>query len=465
MLPEGARVLGSFTIEKYLGQGSFAHVYLASQDGTRRRAVIKVAHPRMLDHPNREALLRTFAVEFEAATAVVHPNVATLYLVGTLPNGLPAIAMEWVPGPTVESLLHRYGRFPDNVTLRMWLQLASALDAVHGQHIVHQDLSPRNIAVTRHPTTQHLVFKILDFGVSHLPTVNADHRGAGTPAYMAPEQFDRRPCLASDIYALGAMLWWGVTGRELREGLTTDQIARQAAAGSLTAPDPDPLLPVLPVELAMLLVDMLDLDPTRRPTAREISRTLPGLWRSARTRMASAGRAQPDELESPHSTISMELPAMARTNPLVAAARLDSRPATRSGAPLDSIPPARSDVPDTGNWSRPAEASPLDASVLALLPDGPRRDLIETFIGAMPTWLVALEAAAEDFNLDETHRLCRQIGRAADRVGAPRLSALVTGILHMDLPTFIEFRQTETTKVAAEYGEVFRAILEHLEEA
>ena len=201
--------LGRYQIVRLLGQGSFGSVYLARDGELHRDVAIKVPITRVLAMPGQlEALL----AEARLAAGLRHPAIVGVYDVGRDDDGSVFIVLEYVEGTTLADLLGR-GR----VDAVRWAGLiANIADAVHSAHsagLVHRDLKPANIMIDEQGNP-----RVSDFGLAISEHIQSDLAGevAGTPTYMAPEQvrgeahrLDRR----TDIWALGVMLYQGLTGR------------------------------------------------------------------------------------------------------------------------------------------------------------------------------------------------------------------------------------------------------------
>ena len=210
-------VLGSFSLSRPLGRGSFATAYLARQVGTERDAVVKIAHPTLLHGEHAEIVRERFAIEARASTRVQHPNLIIVYMTGEV-EGLPAIAMEYAPGVTLVRYLHKNAPLLEDEILEIFAPIASAITALHRHDIVHRDLSPNNIVLERsgdgrwHP-------KILDFGISQLDGISKHTAGPiGTPQFMAPELLRGDCGPAVDLFSLGQLLWWAITGEPMIPG-------------------------------------------------------------------------------------------------------------------------------------------------------------------------------------------------------------------------------------------------------
>lgn len=263
----GTTVLGCFRLESELGEGSFATAYLASQTGTDRLAVVKIAHPHLVLGKHSKIIRRRAELEMRAASRVHHPNLVTVYLAGETSEGLPAIAMEFVPGNSLESVLETKGQLPVPTLESLGVQIASALAAIHEAGIVHRDLTPANVMATT--TADGTNFKLLDFGVAKVVGSASDTQGAiGTPRYMAPEQAHNEPVPASDMFSIGAILWWATTGREFMEGRDSAFGVLSAIARLDEAPDPRSVAPNLAPAIAAAVRALLQPDPTMRPSAR-----------------------------------------------------------------------------------------------------------------------------------------------------------------------------------------------------
>jgi serine/threonine protein kinase len=254
-LPQlGQVVLGSFRLERRLGAGAFAVAYLAQQLGTDRRAVVKLPHPYLLEGPHGAEIRRRFAVEARAATRVSHPNVVTVYTVGETSDGIPAIAMEFVEGESLSTRLEAEAPLPLVQLGALGVQLGEALLALHEVGIVHRDLAPSNVMVCTH--SDELSVTLLDFGVAKLLEAPTKTLGPmGTPGYLAPEQLQGQVTPRTDVYSLGAILWWALTGRERPDDFSDGSLLRRL--GSPRGPNPLSVRPDAPPRLAEVVSNML----------------------------------------------------------------------------------------------------------------------------------------------------------------------------------------------------------------
>ena len=201
--------LGRYRVVRLLGRGNFGRVYLARDGDLNRDVAIKVPTAQSLARPGRlEALLN----EGRLAAGLKHPAIVRVFDIGRGDDGTVFIVLEYVDGTTLAELLGR-GRLEP---LRLAGLIAEAADAVHDAHragLVHRDLKPSNIILDRRGRP-----KVTDFGLALSEALQRDKAGevAGTPSYMAPEQVRgeaHRLDGRTDIWALGVILYQGLTGR------------------------------------------------------------------------------------------------------------------------------------------------------------------------------------------------------------------------------------------------------------
>ena len=214
-------LLGPYKIESALGRGGMGQVFRATDTRLGRAVAIKIANEKFSDRFERES---------RAIAALNHPNICTLHDVG--PDYL---VMELVEGETLAGRLQR-GKLSVAQTVRFGAQIAEALSAAHAKGIIHRDLKPANIMLTKSGV------KVLDFGLAKSsvdPALTPASVAIGTPAYMAPEQFEGKEADArTDIYALGLLLSEMATGKrsEKPEGLPP---ALDRLVARCLEPDPD----------------------------------------------------------------------------------------------------------------------------------------------------------------------------------------------------------------------------------
>ena len=299
-LPDAARLgtveLGCFRLKELLGRGSYGTVFLADQEGFNREAVVKIAHANLVESRDGDLVRSRFAAELQAATRVNHPNVVTLFTAGETSDGLPAIAMEYVPGAPLEDILdQRAGELPAVFVHDIFAQLGSAVAAFHRASVIHRDLSPGNVIVGDGEDGS-IVVKVLDFGVAKMGEDRGRSSVVGTPRYMAPEQVVGSSGPGSDVYALGAMLWWALSGQEFQsEVRTLEDVTEARLMGAKKPADIRNLAPDIPFEVAQLLQDLLAFEISHRPSATEFC----DRWAACRSAL---------EVDSPSAKRSVTIP-------------------------------------------------------------------------------------------------------------------------------------------------------------
>ncbi len=253
---------GRYAIEREIGAGGMANVYLASDIKHRRSVAIKVLKPELAATIGSDRFLR----EIEIAARLSHPHILPLFDSGAA-GDLLYYVMPFVPGESLRSKLVRQRQLQTDEALRLTREIASALGFAHQQGIVHRDIKPENILLADG------IALVADFGIARAlrssrengaattPALTVGGFALGTPAYMSPEQFtaddvDGR----SDLYSLGCVLFEMLAGEPPFSGPTIDALLRK----HLTA-DPRPvseLRPTVPVGVAR----------DRRPVAGQGSR-------------------------------------------------------------------------------------------------------------------------------------------------------------------------------------------------
>ncbi|HYY35431.1 MAG TPA: serine/threonine-protein kinase, partial [Candidatus Binatia bacterium] len=288
--------LGNYRIERRddgslweLGRGAMGVTYRAVDTSLQRPVALKLIDPERVKR-GAEARER-FMREARAAASLRHPNVATVYHFGIREeNGQCFCAMELVEGETLETRVRRTGPLDALTTIDIALQVSSALAAAEKQGLVHRDLKPANLMfVAAAPDTNDsspgkaekadTVVKVIDFGVAKALAEKPDAMGlthggfVGTPAFASPEQFTDAPVdVRSDIYSLGATLWYLLTGHRPFEGATIEQI--RASQHSQALPIEQLKAARVPSRLASLLVSMLAAEPAARPDVRALTSQL-----------------------------------------------------------------------------------------------------------------------------------------------------------------------------------------------
>ncbi|MCI0433337.1 MAG: protein kinase [Gemmatimonadetes bacterium] len=227
--PSAGSRIGPYVIERVLGRGGMAVVYLARDPRLEREVALKLLTPAL--GASSDARQRLIA-EARAASALDHPNIATIYDIGETDEGQVFFAMARYPGETVRDRLAR-GPLPLEDAVRLGRQIASGLAAAHARGIIHRDVKPANVMVTPDGTA-----KILDFGIAKATGQDLTRAGAtlGTVAYMSPEQTHGDPVDArADVWALGVVLYEMLCGRRPFEG-DSDSVVIHAIRNDAAVP-------------------------------------------------------------------------------------------------------------------------------------------------------------------------------------------------------------------------------------
>ena len=237
--------------------------------------------------------------EARAAAALRHPNVAAIYQFGTVPEADRCYyAMELVEGETLEARVRREGPLKVAQVLEIGVQVTRALIAAANQGLIHRDLKPGNIMLTRGDAdTGELEVKVIDFGLAKAIAECWGEmdltRGqfVGTPNFASPEQFESGPVdVRSDIYSLGATLWFALTGKPPFAGCKIEEI--HVAQKSDALPIEQLKAAHVPPSLKSLLQSMLAFEPAARPGIQDLATQLRRCSALAEIEMASDVKEQ-----------------------------------------------------------------------------------------------------------------------------------------------------------------------------
>ncbi|MBZ0238341.1 MAG: serine/threonine protein kinase [Deltaproteobacteria bacterium] len=260
-------VIGTYQLDRVLGEGGMGVVYLAEHTLLHRRVAIKLLSSRARRAvPNA---VQRFVDEAQATSAIEDPGIVQIFDFGYHTDGRAYIVMEYLEGERLDHRVLRLRRLSIAQVLRLGRQLASSLQAAHCRGVLHRDLKPDNILVVPDPAVSGgLRAKLLDFGICKLMNrdVHTTHDGVivGTPTYMSPEQCRGRDDLdaRSDVYSLACVLYFMLTGQPVFLYRSTGELLsahlkekpRRASA----------LNPNVPRALDLLLERCLAKEPDRR---------------------------------------------------------------------------------------------------------------------------------------------------------------------------------------------------------
>ena len=284
--PSAPEQLGAYTIEHHadgsaweLGHGAMGVTYRAIDKVLDRPVALKIINTN-LGSRSAEARER-FVREARAAAALRHPNVAAVYQFGIREEtGQFFYAMELVEGETLEERVRRLGPLDILTTIDVALQVTAALEAAEERRLVDRDLKPGNLMLVGSGDNGAATVKVIDFGVAKAIAEKTNamaltHGGfVGTPTFASPEQFTNAPIdVRSDIYSLGATLWFLLTGHMLFSGRTVEEI--REARRSKPLPIEQLKAARVPSRFVSLLMSMLAIEPAARPAgARELAAKL-----------------------------------------------------------------------------------------------------------------------------------------------------------------------------------------------
>jgi eukaryotic-like serine/threonine-protein kinase len=258
--------LGGYIIRSELGRGGMATVYLAEETLSRRLVALKLLHHELT---RSEDARRRFISEMQILTALEHPNIVRCYHCNDT-DGRLMMALEYVRGGTVRTLLDAGVRVSVAEACRIALGVLAALEAAHTHEppIIHRDLKPENILLG-----DDGAIKVADFGIAKmLGSESVTTTPHGTLQYMSPEQFEDRPVTASsDLYSLGIVLYELLTGQRPFLGLSLAEIIR-AHHGQQPPPFPEAIARGIPPQLIELVFALLRKDPSTRPASAQVVR-------------------------------------------------------------------------------------------------------------------------------------------------------------------------------------------------
>ena len=228
--------LGAYTLERQLSEGGMATIYLARHALLKRRTAIKILKKSI----GSDEFAHRFEREVQLVSQLRHPNTVQIYDFGRTSDGQPYYVMEYIEGVTLAQLVDHSGPVPPGRVIHILRQIAAALREAHSHGLVHRDVKPDNVMLCRRGEDDFV--KLLDFGLvkdvlrEETRDVTKQIRILGTPRYMSPERIvnpsdvDAR----ADLYALGAVGYFLLTGRNTFEGEDSQDIANQV----LHAPAP-----------------------------------------------------------------------------------------------------------------------------------------------------------------------------------------------------------------------------------
>lgn len=261
----GTMLGGRYRIVAPLGTGGAGEVYRAEDTKLGQTVALKFVAPRIA---HASDLLDRIVAEVRIGRQVAHPNLCRIYDMGEVDDHY-FITMEYVDGENLASLLHRVGRLPEDKAVQVAREICAGLAAAHDRGVVHRDVKPSNVMIDGRGRA-----RITDFGLAIIPGEAAAESFAGTPAYMAPEQFDGVEATErSDIYSLGLVLYEIFTGKRVFTGSASEI----ALAHSQPKRPPSTIVRGLNPAVERVILRCLEEKPDDRPeSVRDVLADLPG---------------------------------------------------------------------------------------------------------------------------------------------------------------------------------------------
>ncbi|MGK2961261.1 MAG: protein kinase domain-containing protein [Gemmatimonadaceae bacterium] len=296
----------AYRFDRELGGGGMARVFLAEDTALGRRVVVKVLAPEQIEGLSADR----FAREVQLAARLQHPNILPVFTAGAA-DGIPYYTMPFVEGESLRARLERSDRIPLTDVVGILRDIARALAHAHEQGVVHRDVKPENVLLSRDAAV------VADFGIAKAVNAARTETAAspltsagtavGTPAYMAPEQaagdsVDAR----TDLYAWGVIAYEMIAGRHPFSPRHTAQALIVAHLVEVPAPV-ETLRPDVPAALAALVTRCLSKVPAERPyTAREVAEQLGDLGPAGSVTTVTAGLTTPSIAVLPFVNLSTD---------------------------------------------------------------------------------------------------------------------------------------------------------------
>ena len=247
-----------YVLVELLGGGGMANVYLAYDKAANRDVALKILNER---YANDEGVVERFRREAQTTARLSHPNIVSVHDWGLTPHGVYYIVMECLIRGTLKDHIKRYGALKPRAAAGVALQVADALTEAHKKGVIHRDIKPQNILVTKTGSV-----KVADFGIAKSASSPATAPGDvfGTASYMSPEQALGNPVGAqSDLYSLGVVLFEMLGGELPYDAETSIGTAMKHVNQSPRSPRE--INPSVPEVLGTLTVKLLAKDPEDRP--------------------------------------------------------------------------------------------------------------------------------------------------------------------------------------------------------
>lgn len=255
MLTTGTVLGRRYEIQSKIGAGGMSDVYKANDRKLNRKVSIKILKRDFADDQN---FVTKFRNEARAAASLNHPNIVNVYDVGE-GDGIYYIVMEHIDGITLKKYIEYKKKLNIRESIEIAMQVARGLEAAHSKKIIHRDIKPQNIMISRDGKV-----KVTDFGIARAASAQTISSNAmGSVHYISPEQAKGGYCdERSDIYSLGITLYEMLTGKVPFEGESTVAVALQHIQGEIVPPRK--VDPMIPVSLEKIILKCTQKRPDRR---------------------------------------------------------------------------------------------------------------------------------------------------------------------------------------------------------
>ncbi len=263
-LPKQYELLGK------IRTGGMGAIYKAQNRFTKQFYAIKVLHPEGANDPQTR---QRFTIEAKSASGLKHPNICQVLDFGVTDSNLMYLVMDWIDGISIEQRVDRDGPIADSEVMNIFVQIGSGLSFAHSHNVVHRDLKPDNVMLSRDVKSGAIVVHIVDFGIAKVVKPDGSSKPSveglteagtivGTPGYMSPEQARAKAVdCRSDIYSLGCVMYFALSGRPPFMGDNYMDVLYQ----HVKEPPPllDPKLKVSP-KLVLLMLKTMEKKPEDR---------------------------------------------------------------------------------------------------------------------------------------------------------------------------------------------------------
>ncbi|MBL8814603.1 MAG: serine/threonine protein kinase [Planctomyces sp.] len=264
-----AKRLGQYTLDEKLGEGGMGVVYRGHHAMLHRPTAVKFLDPKKTN----EQTIARFEREVRLTAKLTHPNTIAVFDYGTTPEGIFYYAMEYLDGVNLEDLVRRDGALPEGRVIHILKQICGSLAEAHAIGLIHRDVKPANIILTCRAGLFDFA-KLLDFGLvkavdeSRQAGITTEGALTGTPLYLSPEAINQPDTvdLRTDLYAVGAVGYFLLTGTAVFSGQTVIEILQKHLSGAVEPPSERLGQPVS-AELEAVLMKCLQKSPDQRPAS------------------------------------------------------------------------------------------------------------------------------------------------------------------------------------------------------